>query len=110
MDNLIRRVSHFEVVLQKRTGKLKVTEVIPIYFMSPEYPNSFCPVSILTSYCTERNKLITVEGEEFLFPKLSSNFEKGGELQILTIASPPKCIPRECFNKKFIAQIDSQEL
>ena len=70
--------------------------------MSPEYPNSFCPVSILTSYFTEHNKLITVEGEEFLFPKLSTNFEKGGELQILTNGTPPKCIPRECFSKKFI--------
>ena len=110
MDNLICRGSHFEVVLQNRIDKIKVMESIPIYPTSSEYPNSFCPVSILTSYCNEHNKLVSVEGVEFLFPKMSSNFEKGGELQILTIASPPKCIPRECFNKKFIAQIDSQEL
>ena len=107
MDNLFCRGYHFEVVLQKSTDKLKVTEIIRIYPTSPECPSSFCPVSILTTYYNERNKLISVEGEEFLFPKLSSNFEKGGELQILTIASPPKCIPRECFSKKFIAQIDS---
>ena len=87
-----------------------MTEIIPIYPTSTEYPNTFCPVAILTSYCSECKKLCAVEGEEFLFPKLSSNFEKGGELQLLTISIPPKCIPRDIFHKKFNSHIDSQEL
>ena len=110
IDNFNCRGSHFEVVLQKRIDKLKVMELIPIYPTSSEYPNSFCPVSILTSYYNERNKLVSVEGDEFLFPKLSSNLEKGGELQLLTISIPPKCIPRDIFRKKFNSHIDSQEL
>ena len=111
-DNLFHRGSHFEVVLlkQRSVDKPKVMEIIPIYPTSTEYPNTFCPVAILTSYCTERNKLCAVEGEEFLFPVLCSNFERGGELQILTISTPPKCMPRDRFRKKFISHIDSQKL
>ena len=63
MDKVNPRGSHFEVVLQKRIDKLKVMELIPIYHMSLEYPNPFCPVSILTSYCNECNKLVSVEGD-----------------------------------------------
>ena len=31
-------------------------------------------------------------------------------MQILTLAYPPKCLPRDCFIKKFISHLDSQEL
>ena len=78
---MARRGSHFELVISKCKGlnKPKEMEEIPIYPTSTEYPNTFCPVAILTSYCSERRKLCVVKGEEFLFPKLSSNFEKGGD-------------------------------
>ena len=71
--HLAHRGSHFELVISKRSvaNKPKVMEMIPIYPTSTEYPNTFYPVTILTSYCSERRKLCAVEGEEFLFPKLS---------------------------------------
>ena len=77
MDNLVNRGSHFELVIYKARGKKpKVREVNPMYLTSAEYAKTFCPVSILSAYCTARKNLCPVEGEGFLFPKMSSSFKK----------------------------------
>ena len=85
-------------------------EVIPIYPTSAEYANTFCPVSILSVYCTARQMLYLVADSDLLFPKMSSCFKHGTERQMLTIAIPVKCLPMDCYLKKFKFHIDSQEL
>ena len=58
LENLVNRGSHFELAIYKARGnKPKVREIFPIYPTSAEYPNTFCPMSILSTYCTAHKSL-----------------------------------------------------
>ena len=111
VGHLVCRVDHFELVISRigdSTPKLR--EVIPIYPTPTKYQQTFCPVSILSSYCKARNELCKAEDNDFLFPKMSSSLEKGTDRHILAIATPHECIPASSFKKKFRSHVESEEL
>ena len=111
IGHLVRRVSHFELVIFKSRGdKPKKREVILINPTPARYANTFCPVAILSAYCTARQSLYSVADTDFLFPKISSSFEQGTEWHLLTISTPPKCLPADSYHKKFRSHVDSKEL
>ena len=111
IGHLVCRGSHIELIIYKSRGdKPKKREVILINPNPARYANTFCPVSILSAYCTARQSLCSVADTDFLFPKMSSSFEQGTERHLLTIATPAKCLPADSYRKKFRSHVDSKEL
>ena len=111
IGHLVCRVNHFELIIFRTGGDTpKSREVIPIYPTPARYASTFCPVSILSTYCKARNELCSVADTDYLFPKMSSSFEQGTERHLLTIAIPHKCLPADSFHKKFRSHLDSKEL
>ena len=59
---------------------------------------------------SQKKNLYTVADTDFLFPKMSSCFEQGTARHLLTIATPPKCLPADSYCKKFQSHQDSMKL
>ena len=96
ISHFVCMVSHFELIIFKSRGdKPKKREVILINPTPARYANTFCPVAILSAYCTARQNLYSVADTDFLFPKMSSSFEQGMEQHLLKIFTPSKCLPAD---------------
>ena len=65
-----------------------------------------CPSYLLTV----QQHLYSVADTDFLFTKMSFSFEQGTEGHLLTISTPPKCLPANSYCKKFRSHVDSKEL
>ena len=67
-------------------------------------------MAILSAYATARQNLYTVTDIDFMFPKMFSSFEQGTVRHLLTISTPPKCLPADSYAKKIQSHLDSKEL